>query len=81
MVFDSKTGEWADLDDGITAWHESDSELPLYTYLGMTWDEYRRWVGCDLDAVRSAGTGGVLALQLVADDPRTLRDLEGKWLW
>ena len=29
-----------DIDDYISAWHNSDSELSLEEYLGMTWDEY-----------------------------------------
>jgi hypothetical protein len=25
----------------VTEWHESDSELDLHEYLGMTWEEFR----------------------------------------
>lgn len=31
--------------DSIDAWHESDSTLPLWDYLGWTRDEYAAWVG------------------------------------
>lgn len=30
--------------DRIDAWHNSDSDLPLHDYLGMTWEEYQQWV-------------------------------------
>ncbi len=32
------------IDDYIDKWHDSDSELELYNYLGMTQKEYRLWV-------------------------------------
>ena len=33
-----------DIDEFVGKWHESDSEVPIYEYLGMTRDEYRSWV-------------------------------------
>jgi hypothetical protein len=33
-----------DYETQIDGWHESDSELSLYEYLGLTWDEYRELV-------------------------------------
>jgi hypothetical protein len=27
-------------DDAVGEWHDSDSDLPLHEYLGLTWDEY-----------------------------------------
>jgi hypothetical protein len=30
--------------DKIEEWHNSDSELKLHEYLGMTWEEYKTWV-------------------------------------
>lgn len=33
-----------DIDDYIDAWHDSDSNLEIYEYLGMTQREYRMWV-------------------------------------
>lgn len=32
------------IDDLIDMWHESDSELPLHTYLGLTEEQYAEWV-------------------------------------
>lgn len=32
------------IDDAIDAWHESDSNLELHEWLGMTWEKYRRFV-------------------------------------
>jgi len=33
-----------DVDDFVDAWHESDSELGLAEYLGMTKEEYHIWL-------------------------------------
>jgi len=33
-----------DIDDFIDLWHESDSDLPLHQFLGMTRPEYSLWV-------------------------------------
>lgn len=33
-----------DVAERIAEWHASDSPLPLHEYLGMTWDQYHRWV-------------------------------------
>ena len=33
-----------DIDDFVDKWHESDSDLPIHEYLGMTRDEYLSWV-------------------------------------
>lgn len=33
--------------DFIEKWHESDSEVPLHEYLGLTWDEYSYFVKTD----------------------------------
>lgn len=39
-----------DIDDYISEWHKSTSTLPLHEFLGMTWDEYGRWLeGHDKD--------------------------------
>jgi hypothetical protein len=32
------------INDKIKEWHDSDSELKLYDYLGWTWDQYIDWV-------------------------------------
>jgi DNA-directed RNA polymerase specialized sigma subunit len=32
------------IDDFVDAWHESDSDLEIYEYLGMTEEEYGEWV-------------------------------------
>ena len=34
-----------EIDDYIDAWHDSDSdtEIELHEYLGMTWEEYSSW--------------------------------------
>jgi hypothetical protein len=34
----------ADIDAYIEKRHNSDSELELHEYLGLTWDEYRAWI-------------------------------------
>lgn len=35
-----------DIDDMIDEWHENiDIDCQLHTYLGMSWEEYRDWVG------------------------------------
>jgi len=31
-------------DDKIDEWHESDSELKLYEYLGLTFEQYKDWI-------------------------------------
>ena len=33
-----------DIDEFIDKWHEGDSKVPIYEYLGMTRDEYHSWV-------------------------------------
>ena len=33
-----------DIDDAIDDWHDSDSDLEIYDYLGMTQQEYRMWL-------------------------------------
>lgn len=33
-----------DIDEFVGKWHEGDSEVPIYEYLGMTRDEYLSWV-------------------------------------
>ena len=37
------SADYEDIDDYIAAWHESDSELELHEFLGMTWREYCVW--------------------------------------
>jgi hypothetical protein len=32
------------IDDLIDEWYESDSELSLYEYLGLTFEEYGIWI-------------------------------------
>jgi hypothetical protein len=32
------------LDDRIDAWHDGDSELPLYEFLGMSKAEFNYWI-------------------------------------
>jgi len=35
--------------DAVDEWHNSKGTLPLDRYLGLTWDEYGRWIkGIDL---------------------------------
>ena len=57
-----------DIDDFVDRWHEGKSGVELHDFLGMTWDEYARWVADpDLlpsivaahrrDPPRHAGTG------------------------
>ncbi len=33
-----------DIDDFVDEWHDSDSEVPLSEYLGMSSDEYESWM-------------------------------------
>ncbi len=33
-----------DIDDKIDEWHKGDSNLPLHEFLGMTEEEYAKWV-------------------------------------
>lgn len=33
-----------DIDDFIDAWHDNPASIPLYTFLGMTKEEYSSWV-------------------------------------
>lgn len=33
-----------EIDDFVDAWHESDSDLELYAFLGMTEEEYSLWM-------------------------------------
>ena len=33
-----------DIDDCVAAWHESDSDVSLAVWLGMTEEQYRVWV-------------------------------------
>jgi hypothetical protein len=35
------------IDDLIDEWHESNSELPLHEYLGLTWEQYKHWIKSD----------------------------------
>lgn len=36
-----------DIHDFIGEWHDSESELSLHEYLGMTWEEYKAWAERD----------------------------------
>ncbi len=36
-----------DIDDFIDAWHNSNSNVPLHEYLGMTMEEYKTYVQTD----------------------------------
>lgn len=40
------TGEalFDDIDDYIDIWHDSQGDEPIYEFLGMTQEEYARWV-------------------------------------
>ena len=43
---DNLANGWAaedQIDDAVEEWHESDSDLELHEYLGMSWDEYKDW--------------------------------------
>ena len=33
-----------EIDDYVDEWHDSDSEVPIFDYLGMSQQEYRLWV-------------------------------------
>ena len=33
-----------EIDYYIDQWHNRHSDLPLHTYLGMSWEEYKSWV-------------------------------------
>jgi len=33
--------KFEDYEDKIDEWHESDSELKLHEFLGLTWQEYK----------------------------------------
>jgi hypothetical protein len=33
-----------EIDDFVDAWHNSDSDLEIYDYLGLSFDEYSIWV-------------------------------------
>jgi hypothetical protein len=35
------------IDDLIDEWHKSDNDVPIWEYLGLTFDEYRYWVEKD----------------------------------
>jgi hypothetical protein len=41
-----RTGEAQpeDIDDFIDEWHDNPGSIPLYTFLGMTKEEYSTWV-------------------------------------
>jgi hypothetical protein len=43
-----------DIDEFVGKWHEGDSEVPIYEYLGMTRDEYLSWVS-DPNALSAPG--------------------------
>jgi hypothetical protein len=32
------------IDDYVEEWHLSDSTKTIYEYLGLTWEEYGRWI-------------------------------------
>lgn len=33
-----------DIDDYIDSWHDGDSKLTLHEYLGLTWEQYKKYV-------------------------------------
>lgn len=33
-----------DIDDYIDKWHNGDSRESVYDYLGLTWEQYAKWV-------------------------------------
>jgi hypothetical protein len=33
-----------EINDLIDDWHHSALDVPIYTWLGMTWEEYAKWV-------------------------------------
>jgi hypothetical protein len=40
----SGTAQPDEVDYYIDQWHTGYSDLPLHTYLGMSWEEYKTWV-------------------------------------
>lgn len=46
----NKTHADRELDELIRAWHESDSELPLIEFLGVSGTDYAAWVEGRLSA-------------------------------
>jgi hypothetical protein len=46
------TNEYDKLDDLIDEWHESDTDMPLHEYLGMSKEEYKRFVENDESAIK-----------------------------
>jgi hypothetical protein len=39
------TANESELDELVERWHNcEDSDLPLHEFLGISWDEYARWV-------------------------------------
>lgn len=41
-----------DIDDYVAAWHQGQSNMELYDYLGMTLEEYEAWVEKDDSVLR-----------------------------
>jgi len=36
-----------DIHDLIDEWHDGNDPRPLHEFLGMTWEEYARWLRCE----------------------------------
>lgn len=42
-------------DDLVDAWHNSPEDgRPLHEFMGMSWDQYKRWVECRMPAAELA---------------------------
>jgi hypothetical protein len=59
-----------EIEDFIENWHESSDERPLYTYLGMTRDEYSLWLNNadNLSLILSARHRGQPLIDAVNDN-------------
>lgn len=44
MQMKTETPEEKEINDLIDQWHAGDGKIPLHEFLGMTWDEYCKWV-------------------------------------
>ena len=64
-----------EIDDFIDQWHESDSESPIYEFLGMTRYEYFLWLKSPdvLPCIVKARRGG---LDLKENWPELIREID-----
>lgn len=69
-----------EIEDFVEEWHGSDSNVEVYEYLGLTWEEYSLWVSHPdyIDLVIAARRSDKPILEAVNDNLRSTERLAAR---